>query len=299
MNMTALTKIFLVLITGLTAFACTTVNSQEPNIETPPNKQFNDYWYAGEAELTRYQLEQSRYGEIHEGDAVLIFVTEDFRTDKQVKYEGGPRDNKVKSVLKLNSTKKFYTGIYPYSMMTSVFTSVDEVETYKVSTSVQEWCGHAYSQLNLRKNKYQGKLHSYFQGEADQEFALDAAMLEDEIWSQIRLNPKKLPTGKIALIPGTQYVRLKHRPFKVEQATASLSDSSDKTLMEYVVTYDNLPRVLKITFEKAFPYTIVGWEEQGQGGLTTRATRTHSIKSPYWGKNGVADAPLRKELGLE
>ena len=49
------------------------------------SQEFKDYWYSGEAELTRYELEQARYGEIHRGDAVLIFVTEDFRTDKQVK----------------------------------------------------------------------------------------------------------------------------------------------------------------------------------------------------------------------
>jgi len=37
-------------------------------------QQFGDYWYTGEAELTSYELKQSRYGEIHEGHAVLIFV---------------------------------------------------------------------------------------------------------------------------------------------------------------------------------------------------------------------------------
>ena len=38
---------------------------------------FNAYWYTGLAEITSYSLEQARYGEIHKGSAVLIFVSEE------------------------------------------------------------------------------------------------------------------------------------------------------------------------------------------------------------------------------
>ena len=74
---------------------------------------FGDYWYQGEAELNRYDLKQFRYGEMRGGDAVLIFVTEDFLTDKQVKYEYGPKPESAATVLKMNATRKFITGIYP------------------------------------------------------------------------------------------------------------------------------------------------------------------------------------------
>ncbi len=50
-------------------------------------EQFGDYWYQGKAELTSYDLEQVRYGEKREGEAVLIFVTEDFSKSKQVKLD--------------------------------------------------------------------------------------------------------------------------------------------------------------------------------------------------------------------
>jgi len=73
-----------------------------------PDNAFRQYWYAGKAELTRYALEQARYGEIHKGDAVLVFVTEPFLIDKQVKYEFGD-NSKAVSVLKLNLVKKFFT----------------------------------------------------------------------------------------------------------------------------------------------------------------------------------------------
>lgn len=295
----------------LIILGCSTVNSQETKVKPPTSDEFNDYWYTGKAELTRYKLEQARYGEIHNGDAVLIFVTEDFLTDKQVKFEGGKRNGNVTSVLKLNFTRKFFTGIYPYSMMSSIFTPVDHKKpTLKVTTSSQEWCGHTYAQLNHRKNQYKGRLHSYFMEEGDQEFALDAVMLEDEIWTKIRLRPSELPTGDIKLIPGTQFLRLRHREFAVEQATASLEPVADaslstKSLAKYRVTYKNFKRVLEITFETEFPYTIVAWEEQVQSGfgnpktLITRAVRTHSINSAYWGQHDVADLELRKKLGLD
>ena len=51
------------------------------------NNAFGDYWYQGKAELTSYTLEQARYGEVHQGHAVLIYVTEDCSRHKQVKID--------------------------------------------------------------------------------------------------------------------------------------------------------------------------------------------------------------------
>lgn len=44
-------------------------------------KNFRDYWYNGQAEISRYKLEQVQYGAVNPGEVILIFVTEDFRTD--------------------------------------------------------------------------------------------------------------------------------------------------------------------------------------------------------------------------
>ena len=280
----------------------------------PPNstEEFKKYWYAGKAELTHYHLEQARYGEIHSGDAVLIFVTEDFLEDKQVKYERGPRPDNLRSVMKLNFTRHFFTGIYPYSMITSVFSPVDSenAPTLKVSSSTQEWCGQTYMQLNLRNKKYKGILHSYFQSEADLEFELDKALLEDEIWTKIRLEPDALPVGEIKLIPGLQFLRLRHVKAQAETATAtitSLTDTSlsDKTLKVYRIEYRDIQRVLEITFESTYPYAIVAWQEKNHSGfgpnkkwLTTRAVKTNTLWSEYWTKHSVADSTYRKLLGM-
>ena len=278
-------------------------NTTKPGQARDLSQAWKDYWYGGVAELNRYALQQARYGEIHKGDAVLIFVTEDFLKNRQVKYEGGSKDQ-VESVLKLNATKKFWTGIYPYSLMTSVFTPITEAgSSLKVTTTAQEWCGHSFSQLNLKGNQYEGLLRSYFMNEGDKNFRLKRAFLEDEIWNLIRLNPEALPTGNIEMVPGTQFLRLRHREFGVEKAKATLTKDEASGLCSYQIDYQGFNRVLEITFKTEFPHQIMGWKETSGSGkdsvLTTRATLSHTLKSPYWRKNSLADSVLRIELGLK
>ncbi len=207
--------------------------------------------------------------------------------------------------LKLNSIKKFYTGIYPYSIMTSVFTpvEVDKHATLKVTSSNQEWCGQTFMQLNNRNGKIEGLLRSYFQNESDQNFKLDAALLEDEIWTKIRLAPESLPTGEIEIIPGLQFARLRHTPLKVETATATLTATGE--LQVYSIEYKKLKRKLAIKFEKDFPHRIMAWEESQMSGygpnakmMTTRAVKTNSILLDYWSRNKLSDSYLRDELGI-
>ena len=49
------------------------------------NNEFQDYWMNGTAEINFYSLKQNRYGQVREGGSVLLFVTEDFNVQKQVK----------------------------------------------------------------------------------------------------------------------------------------------------------------------------------------------------------------------
>ena len=297
-------KFILLLMLAFNFSNCSSADSRENKAVSTDRDAFNKYWYAGKAEITRYELDQARYGEIRKGDAVLIFVTEPFLTDKQVKHEFGDSKNST-SVLKLNSIKKFYTGIYPYSMMTSVFTpvEVDKHATLKVTSSNQEWCGQTFMQLNNRNGKIEGLLRSYFQNEGDQNFTLDATLLEDEVWTKIRLAPESLPTGEIEIIPGLQFARLRHTPLKVETATATLTATGE--LQVYTIAYKKLKRKLAIKFEKDFPHRIMAWEESQMSGygpnakmMTTRAVKTNSILLDYWSRNKLSDSYLRDELGL-
>lgn len=272
--------------------------------------EFGDYWYQGDAELSSYTLSQARYGELHAGEAVMIFVTEDFSKSRHVKLDypvKSPAD-KV-GVLKLNMTKTFNTGLYPYSMMTSSFTPIQRLahpHTLKVATSSQEWCGHTFTQLNLRKNKYALQFNSYFESEGDQSLTLDDVLLEDELWSLIRLDPDALPTGKLKMIPGTMYQRLSHNEWGVVNAEASLEPADEEGLMHYTVKYADYKRTLTIQFKKDFPYEIEGWEDTYQSGwgadapmLTTRAVKKKRIMLDYWTRNRNQDTPLRQELDLD
>ena len=277
------------------------------NETVTPQDEFGDYWYQGQAELTSYMLEQARYGEIHQGNAVLIFVTEDFSRQKQVKLDYPQRagDDKI-NVLKMNATKNFNTGIYPYSMMSSVFTPIqggDFPRTLKVTTTSQEWCGHTFTQVNLKKDKYDIQAFSYFESEGDQQLRLEKGMLEDEVWTAIRLDPDQLPTGTVDMIPGTMFQRLGHIEFEVHKAQATLEEKEDG-MMTYSLSYPKLNRTLSIHFNSVFPHEINGWEEtttsiNGGQALTTRATLNKRMMLDYWSRNGLADLPLRKELGLD
>lgn len=267
--------------------------------ETPKTTpEFNKYWYAGEAEISSYKLEQARYGEMREGSVVLIYVTESFLPETQVKAD--LQDAKNIPVLKLNTTKNFNTGIYPYSIMQSTFYPVSNNQhAIKVSSSMQEWCGHVYTQLNNRE-QFEIMSHSYFEGEADKHFKTNKALLENELWTKLRINPKTLPTGALKIIPSLEYIRLKHKTIKPYNATAILTENT------YSINYAELDRTLSITFNPNFPYDILSWEETFKSGfgaktkpLTTKATKLKTIKSPYWQKKQNKDSVLRETLQLQ
>lgn len=265
------------------------------------SQEFKTYWYAGDAEITSYELQQERYGELREGKAVLIFVTEPFLPAAQVKADRDHGDNIP--VLKLNATKKFLTGIYPYSIMGSTFYPVhDNGHALKTSLSVQEWCGHVYSQINNRE-KFEFTSHSYFEGEADQRVLLEKAHLENGLWTKIRIDPQGLPLGQLEVVPSLESLRLYHREAKAYRAEAALSTSDG--ISTYTLSYPDLGRSLGILFTADFPHTIEGWWEEttqgnGEGGGTLRSTATKikNLKTAYWGQNSNQDLHLRDLLGL-
>ena len=278
-----------------------TMNLAEENPKKALSDEFKTYWYAGDAEITSYDLEQARYGELREGHAVLIFVTEPFLPDVQVKADRNGSDNV--SVLKLNSTKKYLTGIYPYSIMSSSFYPIaDNQHAIKVSTSVQEWCGHVYSQLNNRE-EFELESHSYFEGEADQSLKLPKGWIEQEIWNKIRINPEDLPLGDIEMIPSFEYLRTGHKPAQAYSAQASKTENQG--IITYTITYPVLNRSLSIDYTEDFPYSIEGWTETFKSGfgpnakiLTSKATKKKVIKSQYWRQNTTEEEGLRAELDL-
>ncbi|MBL7473204.1 septum formation inhibitor Maf [Robertkochia sediminum] len=261
---------------------------------------FSDYWNSGEAEITSYELEQARYGEIRKGNAVLIYVTEPFNTEQQVKAESA--SSRKDQVLKLNMTRNFLTGIYPYSIMSSTFFPLEEKQhAIKVSASVQEWCGQIYSQLNNR-GVYEILTHSYFEGEADRYRELEPVKLENEIWTIIRLDPNKLPQGSFNMLPALEYMELMHLEPVAYKAQAVLRKR--KGQYTYALTYPSLNRELAITFDTEFPYVIHSWKDTYLSGgenpvmLESSAKKIKRIKTAYWERNKKNDTYLYHSLGL-
>ena len=284
--------------------------SSSPALDT------SNYWYSGDAEITSYHLQQARYGELHDGSAVLVYVSEPFNPDKQVKVDA-PLTTESVTVLKMNQTRKFNTGIYPYSMMTSVFAPIEGGSAIKVSTSSQEWCGHTWTQLNQTEDGgYRFSQNSYFESEGDQvsvipcrPSAMHCPMLEDDLWIALRTSldeiKERAKDGPIDMVPGTQFLRLRHLPHYPQNAHITFRAGDDGS--EIVrVEYQRLERIITFHISSEFPRTIEAWEESFPSGfgpdakwMTTTATINKRIKVPYWNLHGNQDTHWRSKLGLD
>ena len=278
-----------------------TLNVQQEQKQTPKADNFNDYWYSGKAELNSYNLKQARYGEIRDGEVVLVFVTEPFSLSKQVKLDYPKKaGNDNVSVMKLNRVRKFNTGIYDYSIITSTFTPINSKKypfTLKASTSIQEWCGHTFTQLNLADDKYNFKQFSYFEADGDEEKTINSALLEEDLMTRIRIQKGQLPEGEINLIPSTIYSRFNYKKMDVEKA--NISKTITESSLSYKIKYLNIDRTLTIDVEKAFPYKILGWSEDDGTGLITTAKLKASSNEPYWEQKKLTDKSKRKDLKLK
>ena len=265
--------------------------------EVKKHKNFNQYWYDGNAEITSYKLSQVRYGEIHEGRAVTIFVTEDFLPEKQVKADY--QNEKNIPVLKLNSTKKFLTGVYPYSLMTSTFSPVDnDIHPLKITFSSQEWCGNTFMQLNNRKN-FEIDFYSYFESNSDKKLSLEKNILENSFWNLARINPYQIKKGRYKIIPSFEFLALNHKKIKPYDAEVNLLKQDN--LLNLTIYYPELKRKLILNLTEDFPFTIESWEEhivRGEEKLVTKAEKIEKIKVKYWNKNSNKDKIIREKLRI-
>ncbi len=266
-------------------------------------KQFGEYWFQGKAEVNSFDLVQYRYGQPRKGEAVLIFVTESFSKNKQVKLDEPEKaGNDAQTVMKLNMTKDFVTGIYPYHMMQSVFTPVYEKQlSLKANASSQEWCGHTFSQMNWQNGKYQARLFSYFEQEGEIQRTVEG-MPESELWNLIRINPHDIPEGEVMIIPDLLEQRMSHseiQPYKAMINQTRLDNGKSVLRLEYT----NYNRDLKVFYESQFPFSIDSWQEvkelEGGGQEITQATRKGQLYTPYWRQNKEEFRYLRDSLSLQ
>jgi hypothetical protein len=238
---------------------------------------------------------------MREGEVVLVFVTEPFSLNKQVKLDNpnAAGDDNV-TVMKLNNIRKFNTGIYDYSIVSSTFTPVDynnHPNTLKLTMSMQEWCGHTFTQLNLKEDHYRFKQFSYFESDGDTEKDIPTALLEEELMTRIRLSEGQLPVGEIDLIFSTIYSRFAYK--KLTVAKANISKTTTDNTLNYSIEYLDYDRTVTINVEKEFPYRILSWTEDNGDGLVTEARLKKSLNEPYWSQKSLKDEAKREELELK
>lgn len=261
------------------------------------DQKIKDFWFAG-AEISSFELSQSRYGQNHPGHAELIFVTEPFLVDELVKNESGKSGST--DVLKLNALTTFNTGFYSYRTMTSTFRPIDlgkYPHALKSTTSIQDWCGQAFQQFGFRGGSWEVELRSYFEKAGDQDFTLPASYLEDELWITLRLDPAKLPVGQTSVIPGAIFTRFTHQAIRASEALASLE--ADGATSVYTLNYAELGRKLSIRFDTEFPHVIREWTEETNKGTTKATLKKRMMNVDYWNLSKPSDASLRTKLDLE
>lgn len=259
-------------------------------------------WWEGKAEINTYSLSQNRYNDNHDGEVVIIFVTEPFDIKDQVKSDRKSGDQ-VASVLKSNQIRRFTTGIYDYSIFTSTFTGISDAITHKVTMSSQDWCGQSWLQLNQSQKKYRYEQRSYFQSEGDQEGNITAPLLEDEIMSLIRIDDTLLPVGSISILPAAHIISMKHLDMLAIPAKATRS-VDDRGYRQYRIEMSSIQRTLTISYDSdENARKILGWEDKYPSAFdqkirTTTATLSKSIWSPYWNLNVKKDSTEREKLLL-
>ncbi len=271
---------------------------------------FWDHWGDGRAELAGYRLVQPRYGEARRGEAVLVTVTEDFTRAARVKSDGGHGDEYP--VIKLNEVRDFQTGVYDYNVLTSAFLPLDGsaprgVPT-KVSFSAQEWCGHAYEHLIVDGATMRRTLHSYFDGEADEDDRHDVpagGIFADALPLLVRgLVGELLAPGEtrtVPFLPSSLDRRLGHRP--LAWTTAELRRSARPADVEVpagtfsTFTVEVAPAggpSATYWVEAAAPHRLVKWaRSDGE-----EAVLTGVFRGAYWSQNGEGGEALRTKLGL-
>ncbi|MEZ4463315.1 MAG: hypothetical protein R3F60_01335 [bacterium] len=265
---------------------------------------FWPHWSDGKAELSGYDLVQPRYGEKRHGRAVLIFVTEPFSRARGVKVDQyNPNDPDHFTALKLNAVRKFQTGIYDYSVMTSVFADPSRgFAPVKVSFSSQEWCGHVYEEARFGEAA-DVRVDSYFEGETRAE-RVAVAGAEDGLFITLRELAAPTLAGQPAsapLLPSALDRRLRHQPVKAAAIGVQWGPSTSVTVPAgtFAVRTATWTRGVggqcQADIEEAYPHRIIGWRcDDGE-----QARLLGSERIPYWQTHGEGDEALLGRLGLK
>jgi len=283
-------------------------SSVEPLPRVGVSPGFWSRWSDNRAELSAYRLTTPRYGELRQGWSVLIYVLEEHDPSTWIKDDTGrlPSEERV-IVMKLNHTMSFQTGIYPYSVMTSVFSPVGGIgrerfaPTRLVLTS-QEWCGQTYHSVLPSIESFQEEVRSYFsvEGERNETVATEPfALYENALLIQLRELDGPFAEGgrwEGQLVPELWSARVSHQPLRPLAATIDRTRATGEDGVEvtrFVLRYDDLTRTYDVEVEE--PQRVLGWTtSEGEVAVLAGTERLN-----YWQLNSEGDEANRVRFGLQ
>lgn len=284
----------------------------------PDNRAFWGAWGDGRAEVSSYTLRQPRYGEAWDGTAVLIFVTEPFSWSERVKADPGEHpDADVTQVLKLNATREFQTGIYPYRLFTSVFARVDPgdgmaaLAPIKLSHAMTEWCGVVYDEWVPSAADVRMTSHTYFDGDTRPPATVGTpagVVYADAIPILVRSLRgdwvERGATARFPVWPALHEQRFAHvapalGSVEVTRGAAEVREVAAGTFTvepwRVVETRAGGPTVTTTWYVEAEgPRRIIGWESTAGESAWLRG----SDRLPYWQLHNPGDESARARVGL-
>jgi len=250
--------------------------------------------------MSSYDAVVSRYGDPRPAELVLVYVTEPMDRRTWIKDDDVGGADRVE-VLKLNVSLKFQTGIYPYSILTSVFAPVDawrseRFSPVKISLSAQEWCGHVFHAVWPGADRFVERRFSYFADEGERTSAVPLTgdvLFEDALLVQLRELDGPFAGGRDwrgSLVPSLWGARKSHVAARPVPATIARTAADGVTRFElragdHRATYE---------VETAAPHRVTSWTTSEGDRARIRKT----ARLAYWEMNHPGDERMRAEIGL-
>lgn len=287
------------------------------------SSEFWDHWGDGRAELSGYRMTISRYGEPRHAELALIYVTEPHDRHSWIKDDDAEAPDRVE-VLKLNQHVEFLTGIYPYSVMTSVFGPVDDwggateerFQPVRIVHGVQEWCGAYSHRIWPGPESFRSLRLSYFAHEGERlrevEARRDRTLYEDALLVQLRELDGPFAQGgdwEGLLVPELWRLRSGHGGTEPVPARITRHDDDSVTLSggapdpsadaapipatRFELEAGDYRRTFWVEAEA--PRRVLAWETS----LGDRAEILATERLAYWELNRPGDEEWREALGLD
>ena len=272
---------------------------------------FYAHWADGKAVISSYEVVQPRYGELRQGYGVMIFVTESLHRQTFIKADPPTPEADQFYALKLNHILNFTTGIYDYSVMTSVFSQVagerHPFELRRISFSAQEWCGQVFDEALFSGGRINGHISSYFASEGRGAYQLkqpENFASEDHLLIRIReLQGPFMASGRGAGGGGAAELLAASTSASApcDRGRADPQRRRGAELRRQLVLWPACGGNYALASGSGrcgrkgpIPHRILLWED-GDGG---RGELMQTIRVPYWQLQANADEVYRRELGI-